>query len=803
MVRRANSIDICSSQTLNGHYRQILRIGFTAHLIFFFRVRPSRAKRQHQMAKVTYTAPSQTYEYSSSAGYGYYLQNNAWGAGNLTYGVDYSTSVTYDPANFQGGVTFSWMFPQNVGGVYAYPHIDFEAWAADISTSQAGNISNLVANYDATLTNKTNSTLAFDLWFNSEPNGSWSTTSVELLIELHPTSAGSPNQSFQLTGANYTGATVYVSNASAAGASWKFIDVKMPSDMMSGPLDLSDIIKQLIWNGVLTGKEYLTSLQLGSEVQGGTGSLQLNASYDWTANPSLIGTAGNDSFVITSSGGNQVLGNGGVDTVTYTGLYSNYQIRSYGTETLVTYGNNISSLDELDGVTFIKFSDGTYNTVTASFVSNVTGQAPLAPRIGSFSPDTRIVGDGITNANRVTLAGTADANTTVKIFDGTTQIGTAAVDATGAWSFMTGLLADGTHKFAGIDVNAAGQTSAASDSLSVTVDTRAPTVTARLASDTGSSSTDKITSNPTLTGAGDPNAVVTVSEGSTTLGTTVADANGKWTFKPFGLGDGSHVLLVSETDAAGNTGTASLAFNLDTVAPVPTITGETLKNGKLTLTGTTMEANDKISIYDGSTLIGTTTTDSNGGFNFATGNLSRKVHVFTVTATDLAGNVGQGSNDVILGTSSSETLTGSSGNDIIIGNGGNDTFIGGAGADTLIAGGGRDSFVFRAISDATPASYDTILNFDARNDVINFSGIAGINAVKGVATFQGLLTGSGNMTLNAHSIGYVEVGGNTVVLVNTTNNAETVTALDTHAVNMQIVLAGTHLGLTNSDFHVI
>jgi hypothetical protein len=39
------------------------------------------------------------------------------------------------------------------------------------------------------------------------------------------------------------------------------------------------------------------------------------------------------------------------------------------------------------------------------------------------------------------------------------------------------------------------------------------------------------------------------------------------------------------------------------------------------------------------------------------------------------------------------------------------------------------------------------------------------------------------------------------VLVNATANAETVSATDTHAANMEITLVGVHLGLTGSDFH--
>ena len=47
-----------------------------------------------------------------------------------------------------------------------------------------------------------------------------------------------------------------------------------------------------------------------------------------------------------------------------------------------------------------------------------------------------------------------------------------------------------------------------------------------LVSDTGSSASDKITSNPAIKGTGQANTVVTIKEGSTTLGTTTADSTG-------------------------------------------------------------------------------------------------------------------------------------------------------------------------------------------------------------------------------------------------------------------------------------
>ena len=47
-----------------------------------------------------------------------------------------------------------------------------------------------------------------------------------------------------------------------------------------------------------------------------------------------------------------------------------------------------------------------------------------APAIASFSNDSGTVGDGITNDNTLTLTGTAEANSTVKVYDGATLLGT-------------------------------------------------------------------------------------------------------------------------------------------------------------------------------------------------------------------------------------------------------------------------------------------------------------------------------------------------------------------------------------------
>ena len=100
--------------------------------------------------------------------------------------------------------------------------------------------------------------------------------------------------------------------------------------------------------------------------------------------------------------------------------------------------------------------------------------AVAAPTVTSFSPDSGTVGDGVTNANVLTLTGTAEANSSVKIFDGATLLGTITADGSGAWTYTTAVLANGSHSLTATATDAAGNVSAASSALTVTVDTIAP-----------------------------------------------------------------------------------------------------------------------------------------------------------------------------------------------------------------------------------------------------------------------------------------------------------------------------------------
>ena len=255
-----------------------------------------------------------------------------------------------------------------------------------------------------------------------------------------------------------------------------------------------------------------------------------------------------------------------------------------------------------------------------------------------------MVGDGITNDNTLTLTGTAEANATVKVYDGATLLGSATANGSGAWSYTTAALPNGAHSLTATATDAAGNTGAASSALSVTIDTTAPaapTITS-FSTDSGVVG-DGITNDNTLTltGTAEAGSTVKVYDGATLLGSALASGTGAWSYTTAVLPNGGHSLTATATDAAGNTGVASTALSvtIDTAAPAaPVITGDTIVNtNEMMLTGTA-EANSKVTVFEGSMLLGTATANDSGAWSYTTKPFSDGPHAFTATASDLADN---------------------------------------------------------------------------------------------------------------------------------------------------------------------
>jgi hypothetical protein len=270
-----------------------------------------------------------------------------------------------------------------------------------------------------------------------------------------------------------------------------------------------------------------------------------------------------------------------------------------------------------------------------------TPTPPAAPAIASWSPDTGVVGDGLTDASKLTVTGTAPAGSTVNVYDGSTLLGKATASSTGAWSFTTAALANGAHKFTATDT-VSGTTSASSAAVTVTVDTSAPAAPVE--------KTDSIVNGNqvSIAGTAEANSTVKVYDGATLVGTGVASSTGAWSATTSALSVGSHALTATATDAAGNVSAASAPLDPVIAAPTPAtpaapkigawspdtgVSGDGLTDAsKLTMTGTA-PAGSTVNVYDGSTLLGKATASSTGAWSFTTAALANGAHKFTATDT--------------------------------------------------------------------------------------------------------------------------------------------------------------------------
>ena len=218
--------------------------------------------------------------------------------------------------------------------------------------------------------------------------------------------------------------------------------------------------------------------------------------------------------------------------------------------------------------------------------------------------------------------------------------------------------ADGDHTVVVTDTDTAGNT--ANASISFTLDNTVATPTVALSSDTGSSGSDNITQDGSLSfsaAAADVTRTFTVDGGSPSASYTAPTT------------DGDHTVVVTDTDTAGNTANASISFTLDNTVATPTValSSDTGSSGSDNIT------------QDGSLSFSAAAADVTRSFSIDGGPSSASYiaptadgdYTVVVTDTDTAGNTANASisftldNTVATPTVALTSDTGSSGSDNI------------------------------------------------------------------------------------------------------------------------------------------
>lgn len=323
------------------------------------------------------------------------------------------------------------------------------------------------------------------------------------------------------------------------------------ADLMNGSVLVSRSDDFVIKVSVLSVPEPIITAVL-DDVGAVKGPLEQNASTD-DVRPELTGKAEPGHLVKIYDGGT-LLGSTMADE---SGLWR------YTLESTLSEGKHSLVAEALDAVGNISNKSNAWTiTVTTAPVSITHGYDSAGATNGNFASGATV------DDNTPTLYGQATPNGWVDIYVDNVKVGSRVADASGNWTHMLTGLNNGPHSIRAELVKdwvTVGKSEEFVINVSV-VSVQPPVITAVL-DDAGTvkgplaqnASTDDV--RPELMGTAEPGRMVKLYDGTTLLGSTVADESGFWRYTlQSDLSHGKHNLVAEALDAIGNTSEKSIPW---------------------------------------------------------------------------------------------------------------------------------------------------------------------------------------------------------------------------------------------------
>jgi large repetitive protein len=379
----------------------------------------------------------------------------------------------------------------------------------------------------------------------------------------------------------------------------------------------------------------------GGMMLSGTSTIELN-SANATGSGIITFALGADATLIVEAGDtptNQINGFNPGNMIELVGFGAD-AAAAVGPNNIVTVSdqeNHTAVLQFNPGVNMSLFHFGV-TAIAGGVELTDTSTVPLA--INALVTQPLIGGTG-------DLRGTASPGSNVSIVanGGATVLGSGVADDGGNFDITTSALAEGVYSFQAIDQ--IGPSTQTSSIFIVDVFPSAPLITTQ------------VTNNPfngdavELKGTGEANQTINlyIDGSSTVLATTTTDGNGNFDVFTPSLADGAHTVRATETDSAGLTSplSAGFAFNVNPTPPtIGAVVGQPFNGGHIEVKGTG-EANRTIEIFadNGTTVVGTGTTNGSGVFDFSTSaTFTEGLHTLTAVTLDSSNLVSTASNTV-------------------------------------------------------------------------------------------------------------------------------------------------------------
>jgi glycosyl hydrolase family 12 len=216
----------------------------------------------------------------------YWVNNNQWGvSGGMTTGQQcvWGTCQTGDLV----GWGTSWNWTNGTGGVKTYASLVF-GWQYGLKVTNTGLPVLISANrqvncgWDFTVSQTGTIDVSYDTWLHTidvsmAPNGgSNSTPSEEVMIWLYKNGAGPISQGTPVTGISLAGTTWDLYQGVTR---WPVSSYVRTGNATTAVMNMMEFYSDLVSRGWIPNTRYLSSIQAGTEVFSGTGSLTTNGFY--------------------------------------------------------------------------------------------------------------------------------------------------------------------------------------------------------------------------------------------------------------------------------------------------------------------------------------------------------------------------------------------------------------------------------------------------------------------------------------------------------------------------------------------
>ncbi len=315
-----------------------------------------------------------------------------------------------------------------------------------------------------------------------------------------------------------------------------------------------------------------------------------------------------------------------------------------GTGWTVAFPAGRSPLASGDHFIVVIGSDGAGNVTTVVQTLTVDTAVPVI----SIAPGEIHA----TNDRTPTISGTTDvaAGATVSVTIDAGSVMTATVQsgvAPRTWNVTPSAVLDpGDHLVVATVLDPGGNVGTFAQTLTIDIDAPTSTIVGGLSRSTADAT-------PNIAGASLDVAVgsaVIVAIDGQRLSTTIG-ADGTWSVTAASILNGIHPVLVTITDAAGNTGYASQSLTINAVPPTVAISGgaaASTNDSTPTIHGTSGAAVGSAAIVTVATQTLNATVQPGGTWNVTAAHLATGMVVVTVWVTDDAGNVGTASQNLTI-----------------------------------------------------------------------------------------------------------------------------------------------------------